>query len=178
MAECTDFKDEESALQYLGSQLGVTVLLTPKFHAELAGEGVEYCWAHAKAYYRRMPLSRKRGKENFKQLVRDCTSPVTVLTKERIEKFASRARAYVCTYHHLQQEQEEKQHQRAAARWVENEDQNSLAQRTTPFIPKQEQLLYAEIERLMKAFKCHRCALDFDRGFVHSELRNAKIKGD
>ncbi|KAI2509512.1 hypothetical protein MHU86_4889 [Fragilaria crotonensis] len=63
MAECTDFKDEESALQYLGSQLGVTVLLTPKFHAELAGEGVEYCWAHAKAYYRRMPLSRKRGKK-------------------------------------------------------------------------------------------------------------------
>jgi hypothetical protein len=36
-------------------------------------------------------------------------------------------------------------------------------------------LLYTEIERLMKAFKGHRCALDFDRGFVHSELRNAKI---
>jgi hypothetical protein len=30
----------------------------------------------------------------------------------------------------------------------------------------------------MKAFKGHRCALDFDRGFVHSELRNAKIEGD
>ena len=79
MAECTDFKDEESALQYLGSQLGVTVLLTPQFHAELADEGVEYSWAHAKAYYRHMPLSRKQGKENFKQLVQDCTCPVTRL---------------------------------------------------------------------------------------------------
>ena len=59
MTECADFKQEETALQYLGSQLGVTVRLTPKFHAELAGEGVEYSWAHAKAYYRRMPLSRK-----------------------------------------------------------------------------------------------------------------------
>jgi hypothetical protein len=28
--------------QFLGTQLGATVELTPKFHAELAGEGVEY----------------------------------------------------------------------------------------------------------------------------------------
>jgi hypothetical protein len=124
MAECTDFKHEGSALKYLGSQLGVKVLLTLKFHALLACEGVEYSWALAKAYYRRMPMSRKRGNENFKQLVQDCTCPVTVLTKKRIEKFASRARAYVCTYHHLQQEQE-KQHQQAASRRVENEDQKS-----------------------------------------------------
>jgi hypothetical protein len=39
LSECTDFKEEETALQqYLGRQLGVTVNLTPKFHAELAGE--------------------------------------------------------------------------------------------------------------------------------------------
>jgi hypothetical protein len=87
LAECSDFKNEETALQYLGSQLGVVVLLTPKFHAELAGEGVEYSWAHAKAFYRRMPLARKRGREKFKQLVKDCVCPVNVLTKERIEKF-------------------------------------------------------------------------------------------
>ncbi|KAI2502372.1 hypothetical protein MHU86_12104 [Fragilaria crotonensis] len=58
LSNCRDFKEEETALQFLGTQLGVTVLLTPKFHAELAGEGVEYSWAHLKAYYRRMPLSR------------------------------------------------------------------------------------------------------------------------
>ena len=51
LAECTDFKHEETALQYLGTQLGVTVQLTPKFHAELAGEGIEYSWAYAKALY-------------------------------------------------------------------------------------------------------------------------------
>jgi len=97
LAECTDFKEEETALQYLWTQLGVTVQLTPKFHAELAGEGVEYSWAHAKAYYRRVPVSRKRGRGNFKDLVKECTYPVKVLTKDRIEKFASRARAYTCT---------------------------------------------------------------------------------
>jgi hypothetical protein len=73
LAECRDFKEEETALQYLGSQTGVTVQLTPKFPAELAGEGVEYCWAQAKSHYRRVPVSRKRGRENFKQLVRECT---------------------------------------------------------------------------------------------------------
>jgi hypothetical protein len=58
LGKCQDFKEEETALQFLGMQLGMTVLLTPKFHAELAGEGVEYRWAHSKAYYQRMPLSR------------------------------------------------------------------------------------------------------------------------
>jgi hypothetical protein len=45
---------------------------------------------------------------------------------------------------------------------------------TPPIAPKQE-LLYTEIESLMKAFKGgHRCALDFDRGLVNSELKEAK----
>ena len=65
MAECTDFKHEESALQYLGSQLGVKVLLTPKFHAELAGEGVEYSWAHANANYRRCHCLANEGKKTL-----------------------------------------------------------------------------------------------------------------
>ena len=166
LAACTDFKEEETALQYLGTQLGVTVQLTPKFHhAELAGEGVEYCWAHAKAYYRRAPLSRKRGRDNFKSLVRECTS-VKVLTKERVEKFASRARAYICTYHHL-----EKAAQTApAAGSAASVDSMSVVG-----APKQ-QLLYTEIERLMKAFKGHRCALDFDRGFVTSSLKEEQDK--
>ena len=61
VANCTDFKHEETAFQHLGAQLGVTVLLTQKLYAELggaelAGEGVEYCWAHAKSHYRCMPV--------------------------------------------------------------------------------------------------------------------------
>jgi hypothetical protein len=53
----------------------------------------------------------------------------------------------------------------------------------SPFVPsaypKQEQLLYTKIESLMKEqFKCHRCALDFDRHWVNSMLRTAKVKDD
>jgi hypothetical protein len=166
LANCKDFKEEETALEYLGTQLGVTVKLTPKFHAELAGEGVEYSWAHSKAFYRRLPLSKKRGRENFKQLVKDCTCPDNVLTKVRIEKFAARARAYICTYHHLEQQKHGggTSHNITDHGGAENNDEP----------PKQKELLYSEIERLMKAFKGHRCALDFDRGFVHSELKEAK----
>ena len=99
---------------------------------------------------------------------------MNVLTKQRIEKFASRAQAYICTYHHLNQEQKEQAAEAGA-------DQNSVSNTgsTTPVAgipPPKQELLYAEIERLMKAFKGHRCALDFDRGFVHSELRNAKME--
>ena len=83
--------------------------------------------------------------------------PATVLTKDRIEKFASRACAYICTYHHLEQVQSA----RAAA--VAGVDPIAV-------LPK-EVLPYTDIERVRKAFKCHRCALDFDSGFVNSELK-------
>jgi hypothetical protein len=54
----------------------------PKFHAKLAGEGVEYSsWAHVKAFYRHMPLSRKQDRDNFKQFVKDCTGRENALTK-------------------------------------------------------------------------------------------------
>jgi hypothetical protein len=152
MAECTDFKNEETTLQHLGTQLGVTVELTPKFHAELAGKGIEYSRAHAKLFYRRIPLS-KRGRENFKEIVRESTCPVNVLTNVRMDKFAARARAYICTYYYL--------------------DKIKSAAADVDALPgiKEELMLYKEIERLVKAFKGHRCALDFDRGFINSQLR-------
>jgi hypothetical protein len=34
--------------------------------------------------------------------------------------------------------------------------------------------LYNEIEKLMKAFKGHRCFLDFDSNFVNLQLKEAK----
>ena len=69
MASCLDFAEEMTALQHVGSQLGVSVIITPKFHAELAGEGVEYSWGVAKGIYRRKPLNSKKSKDAFKRLV-------------------------------------------------------------------------------------------------------------
>ncbi len=41
-ASCLDFSKEMTALQHVGSQLGISVIMTPKLHSGFAGEGVEY----------------------------------------------------------------------------------------------------------------------------------------
>jgi hypothetical protein len=70
------------------------VLLILTLHAKLAGEGVEYSWAYGKALYRRLTVSENRGCDNFRQLMKESTSPANVLAKVRIEKCVLRARAY------------------------------------------------------------------------------------
>jgi hypothetical protein len=155
MGQCTDFQEEETALQHLGSQLGLRVLFTPKFHCEFAGEGIEYNWAHAKAKMRTTPIREKKGRANFIELVKKCICPENVLTKERIRKFSARARAYICAYYHLSREEDHVAGDPGAP--------------VVGFVEKQ-QLLFKEIERLMKKFKTHRCVLDFDSGFVKGTL--------
>jgi len=99
--QCDDFKNELSALQLLGQEIGVLVDAMPKYHAELAGEGIEYSWGYSKGVYRRAPLSDKKGRQNFFNLVERCCDPVIHLTNERVRKMAKRARSYICTYHYL-----------------------------------------------------------------------------
>ena len=144
MASCLDFAEEMTALQHVGHTLGVSVLITPKFHAEMAGEGIEYSWGVAKSVYRKMPLHSKKGKASFKLLVSECASR-DVLTTETVRKLSRRARAYICAYYAL--------HQR---KLLNNGDDN------TPT------LTLPLILRLMKVYKTHRAAVDFDAGFVNS----------
>jgi len=59
---------------YLGERLGVEVDRSTKCHPELAGEGIEYTWGLAKGLYRKARLSDKKGKENFRELVKRCLS--------------------------------------------------------------------------------------------------------
>jgi hypothetical protein len=44
LSQQLDFKNELSALQHLAKRLGTKVICSSKFHAEIAGEGIEYCW--------------------------------------------------------------------------------------------------------------------------------------
>ena len=88
----------------------------------------------------------KRGQENFNELVRECMFPVNVLSRVSIEKFAARAHAYICTYHHLDQKFEEA-------------NSAAVGSHTTMSTDTKQELLYNEIERLMKVFKGHRYPL-------------------
>ncbi len=141
MASCLDFAEEVTALQHLGNELGVSVLITPKFHAEMAGEGVEYSWGVSRNVYRRMPLNSKKGKESFKALVHECTSR-DILSTKTVRKLSRRARSYICAYFVLHESKN---------------NGNDMPLLTLPLI-----------ERLVKAFKTHRVAVDFDAGFVNS----------
>jgi len=45
--------------------MGIEVYRTPKCHPELAGEGIEYTWAHCQNHFHNILLDRKRCRENF-----------------------------------------------------------------------------------------------------------------
>ncbi|EJK53460.1 hypothetical protein THAOC_27108, partial [Thalassiosira oceanica] len=47
MGKCTDFAEEVSQLEAIGKKLGCSVIITTKYHAEYAGEGIEYSWGLA-----------------------------------------------------------------------------------------------------------------------------------
>ena len=157
MASCLDFAEEMTALQHVGKELGVSVIISPKFHAEMAGEGIEYSWGITKGLYRRKPLNSKRSKERFKELVHECTSR-DILRTETIRKLSRRARAYICAYYSLYRSTS------YAA------DDNTPTTLTLPLI-----------ERLQRAFKTHRAAIDFDAGFVNAfvpKLERGVFKGN
>ena len=78
--------------------------------------------------------------ETFKVLVEECTSR-EILSKKTVCGLSRWARAYICAYFALYESK------------CKGDDTSTL---TLPLI-----------ERLVKAFKTHRTAVDFDAGFVN-----------
>jgi len=146
MANCEDFEEEESLLQANGREMGVLVDRTPKCHCELAGEGIEYTWGCSKNYYRALNLQEKRGKDKFRRSVTRCLER-DILTTERIRKFSRRARQYICAYYKIAHQDE--------ATASEQEAQTATHLDASPI----------KVEKMVKLFKTHRCAMDFDTNF-------------
>jgi hypothetical protein len=115
---------------------------TPKCHCELAGDGIEYAWGCVKNQYCHQPLKHKRGKQNFCQTVRKSFSR-QVFTTERVRLFLQRARAYILAYHKIRQEK------------LTSLSTTDLDSTASP----------VNVEKLLKRFKTHRCAMDFDSSF-------------
>ena len=149
LGQCTDFINEQGMMQYIGRQLGVTVLLTPKCHAELAGEGIEYAWGCSKGAYRNLALKEKRGKAKFMSSVRYCLSD-EVLSLQRIRKFARRAKQYLMAYHVIDSKQVDQQTQ---------DDCNKYGP--------------IALGKVIKDLKCHRSAVDVDYKFIKCVLNEA-----
>jgi hypothetical protein len=117
-------------------------LITTKYHAEYAGEGIEYSWGLSKAMYRKKPLESKKGKDNFHSLVHKCISR-DLITVEMVRKFSKRAREYMLTYMYFEEN---------------GSDSNDDGPAT---------ITGTMIEKMKKIMSSHRAALDFDHAFVH-----------
>ena len=49
---CADVQSQKSLLEKVVYERGHLLVLSPKYHPELAGVGVEYCWGHSKYRFR------------------------------------------------------------------------------------------------------------------------------
>ena len=81
-----DVKNERTALQHLVESRGHILLLSPKFHPEVAGVGIEYSRGMSKQMFR-----RKFNDEIPKNLHRNMVASMcteTILTVQRVRRFA------------------------------------------------------------------------------------------
>ena len=93
-----DFKNEMTLLQYHASKLGVVLDRSPKCHPEIAGEGIEYGWAFSKQEYRRSPITLKRSKTKFWDLVNSCLDNTGIMNIKRMRLCSKRSRQYMKLY--------------------------------------------------------------------------------
>ena len=106
LSNARDFATEKSDLKHICTDLSTsnsttTVIFTPKFHCEIAGEGIEYIWAISKKYYRRIPYNQKRS---FQQFVTSVKSSLSKVTIHMARRFSQKACSYMLGYHHQSKE--------------------------------------------------------------------------
>jgi hypothetical protein len=161
MESCLDFGNEITELQSVGESMGVRVILTTKFHVEMAGERIEYLWGVSKLWYCSKPLKLKSKKASFLQLVRGCLDP-KLITKEKVRSFSKRARSYICAYYALEHTKQNNNDNETI-----NHDEMALLSCA---------IEYEKIEQMVKMFRTHRCAFDFDREFCDAHVNEFKIE--
>jgi len=149
VGKCTDFAEEVPQLEAIGKKLGCSVIITTKYHAEYAGEGIEYSWGLAKCFYRRQPLSKKKKKANFFALVDQCLSQ-ELLTKDMVRKFSKRARDYMLAYRAFETD----------------EMKGGMKDSGKPL-----DITHHMIEKMKKVVSSHRAALDHDRGYLDKIIK-------
>ena len=68
MERCSDFANEKSAMEHLFFQLSqkaepsLMMIISPKYHCEVAGEGIEFVWGMLKRRFRSFGLQDKNTK--------------------------------------------------------------------------------------------------------------------
>ena len=85
-----DFKNERTALQHTVEKRGHILVMSPKFHLEVAGVGIEYSWGMWKLKFWR-EINDKNPKHLQDNIVTSMCQE-TILTLSRVRRFARRTR--------------------------------------------------------------------------------------
>ena len=94
---CTAFIEEESLLQMNVQKMGAISFPSPKYHCEIAGEGIEYSWGNSKCKYQQIKALDKKYKKDFLVCVKECLSR-DFLDSKRVWKNSIRARECMVAY--------------------------------------------------------------------------------
>ena len=95
LASCPDFVAETGALQELVESKGHILLMSPKYHPEIAGAGIEYSWGQWKRMFKQWINDHKP--KNHEANVKRALSP-EVLDLAFVRKTGRRTRDYMRAY--------------------------------------------------------------------------------
>ena len=96
MSEWPDFKAQKTMLQEFCDAEGILLDMSPKCHPEIAGLGIEYCWAVSKYFF------REHNDFQVKTLNKRIETALERLNLATIWKCARRARDYMRAYRALE----------------------------------------------------------------------------
>ena len=112
-----DFASETTDLQHLAKEVSddnckVILDFTPKYHAKIAGEGVENGWGFSKKILRRLPLDSKRDFGDFTRLVKESLPKVN---PEQSRRFHWHCCKYMLAYKTISEEAQENKESASAS---------------------------------------------------------------
>ena len=132
----------------------MTIDCSPKFHPEVAGEGIEFCWGLSKNTYCKYSVEDKRTKSKYLELVKKCTCNNTVITKQMVQLFRKRTRRYMLAYQALEELKSN----------AESSDNNTA----TEDLPAMSSALVEKVIRVYKRpHKVHRNIADSKKQFLN-----------
>ena len=71
LSQYYDFINQEIMIQQTIQELGSRLQRSPKYHCEIGGEGIKYCWRNAYMLYRRKPYSKRIKKSDFLKVIQE-----------------------------------------------------------------------------------------------------------
>ena len=144
--------EEESLLQLNLENLGAQCFHLPKFHCELAGEGIEYSWGVAKLAYQKLKKAEKNMLKKFHSQVQTCLSQDHLRTN-RIRLHSKQARDYMVTYFIMSIEGGNRTNGKISL------DKVKLCMVSA-----------SKIEQMRHTVKTHHAAVDFDKSFCKAKV--------